>query len=144
MIAPTEYEPVLAIVDYWDSPRTGIALFKGTKCYFDCIFDEQADEYSQFFKLTPLSPEALAVGMSQWETFVKWRALFDRGQATMEMHPKTSNTKLEYEEGQKQFQELIASTANEAFQAKGDFVPSSETPLVPGLSPWKVRWSARE
>ena len=41
-------------MDYYDRPRKGIANYRGQPHLYECIFDEEKDDYSELFQLTPL------------------------------------------------------------------------------------------
>jgi hypothetical protein len=56
------FESVFAIYDFWDGPRTGIAEFMNAPHFFECVFDQDKDEWSNSFFLIPLGPEAFAPG----------------------------------------------------------------------------------
>jgi hypothetical protein len=57
-------------VSYWDGPLDGVCLFRGERCWFECI-DEPADEerVSRRFLIRRLTTEQLAVEEKQHELF---------------------------------------------------------------------------
>ena len=48
------FEAVFTITDYHDGPRKGIANYHGQPHFYECIFDDAKDDYSELFWLTPL------------------------------------------------------------------------------------------
>ena len=44
------YEEVFTVTDYYDGPRQGIANFKGKPHFYDCIFDEARQDYSDRYR----------------------------------------------------------------------------------------------
>jgi hypothetical protein len=91
------FERVLAIWDIYDGPRTGIAEFNGIPHYFECIFDESAGDYSNFFRLSPVSEEFLQYAARQWAIFRSWEARFHRGLVSLESHPGHGKLDAEYD-----------------------------------------------
>ena len=59
------FEKVLAVYDYWDGPRIGIAYAKGGLCYFKSGWDEAADDYAEEFGLWPMAQELAALDAEQ-------------------------------------------------------------------------------
>lgn len=74
------FEPVLAYFEWWDCPRSGIALLDGEPHYFACEFSDLLDDYESEFRLWPVAPEAQQ-RENEWQArWVKWRSAHDRGE----------------------------------------------------------------
>jgi hypothetical protein len=58
------------ILDYWDGPIAGIATYREQPCYFERVFDEVADEYSNVYAVTAVSDTTRSLGR---EAAVMWR-----------------------------------------------------------------------
>jgi len=54
------------VMDYYDGPRKGVANFRGQPHFYDCIFDERNDEYSDLYHLTPLSQRIFELAKEDW------------------------------------------------------------------------------
>jgi hypothetical protein len=80
-------EPVLIIDDWWDCPRSGVALFRGEFHHFDRIFDESADEWSDRYRLTPLDSATFALFERRATLFQRWSNAFDSGKTDISTHP---------------------------------------------------------
>jgi hypothetical protein len=65
------YEEVFRVVDYYDGPRKGVANFRGKPHFYDCIFDEARDEYSDLYHLTPLSQYIFKLAKEDWDILGK-------------------------------------------------------------------------
>src|ERR1700733_423781 len=91
-----QFERVQAVWDYYDGPRKGIADFNGIPHYFECIFDERADDYSNLFWLFPVSEEFLQSAARSWAIFKSWEARFHRGLVSAASHPGLSRDDAEY------------------------------------------------
>src|SRR5687768_16057232 len=62
-------ETVLMITDHWDLPRTGVALWRSEPHIFECIFDVETDDYSDRYRLWPISEaelEQLSIEYKAW------------------------------------------------------------------------------
>ncbi len=91
------FERVREIWDFYDGPRTGIAEFKGIPHYFERVFDESADDYSNFFRLSPVGEEFLQHAAQRWVIFKSWEARFHRGLVSTESHPGHGKFDTEYD-----------------------------------------------
>lgn len=82
-------ETVHSVYDYWDGPRTGAADFNGAPHWYQAVFDDAADEWSDVFDLTPLSHVAFEAEMQAHRVFQDWKAKFEAGLVGAESHPQT-------------------------------------------------------
>ena len=78
---PQEFEEVLCYTDWWDCPRSGVALLHGRPHYFLCEFSEQLDDYPGEYQVWPIDPETLERELAAWAIFVAWRKDVDSGAA---------------------------------------------------------------
>jgi hypothetical protein len=60
------YEEVFTVMDYYDGPRKGFANFRGQPHFYDCIFDDDKDEYSDLYHLTPISQRVFELAKEDW------------------------------------------------------------------------------
>jgi hypothetical protein len=82
-----QYELVHTVKDYYDGPRSGIANYTGSPHFYDCIFDEQKDDYTDLFRLTPIAPETFNLAMEDWEIWRRWEIAFHSGKTDLSTHP---------------------------------------------------------
>jgi hypothetical protein len=80
-------EYVFVELDYHDRPRSGIATVLGIPHRFECLFDEERDDWSDEYVIVPIDAEILVLEIEQFQIFLDWRDRFDRGLATTEDHP---------------------------------------------------------
>ena len=92
------YEEVLTVTDYYDGPRKGIANFQGLPHFYECIFDEAEDEYSDLYRLTPISQPILELAKEDWAIWKRWEAAFRSGKTTIESHPALPQDRPRHEE----------------------------------------------
>jgi hypothetical protein len=64
------YECAFTDTDYYDGPRKGIANYQGKPHFYECIFHEAKDDYSELFRLTPRDSETYQLAMEDWHI---WR-----------------------------------------------------------------------
>jgi hypothetical protein len=139
-----DFEAVLVIVGYWDEPRSGIALFRGDACYFECIFDEELDDYSNHYRLTHVTPATLAIYKEKDEIFRRWRAVFDSGKVDRTSGPALPNEKSRYQALTHALDEKITMEAGEDLITIGEFSPicDPQNPKINSNMKWQVKWSA--
>jgi hypothetical protein len=80
-------EEGFTVTDYYDGPRQGIANFRGKPHFYDCIFDEVRQDYSDRYRLTPISDHIFDLAMEDWAIWERWQAAFHAGKATRKSHP---------------------------------------------------------
>lgn len=67
------YEQVLAVTDYNDGPRRGVANYKGEPHFFDRIFDKPLGAYSDRYRLTPLPYNVFQLFREDHKIWNSWR-----------------------------------------------------------------------
>lgn len=76
-------EKILECTEFYDMPRCGIACFLGTICYFEYVFDEEEDDYSQISLLRPIPEEIYEAIKEKNLAFLtaleKWQNQIDGG-----------------------------------------------------------------
>ena len=60
------YEIVFTVSDYYDGPRSGIANYRGNPHYYECVFDDNNEEYSNIFQLMPVDEESFRLALEDW------------------------------------------------------------------------------
>lgn len=92
------YERVHVIWDLYDGVRTGIADLDGVPHYFASQFDVRADDYSNNFKLYPVTPDFMQRAMRNWDIYQAWERKFHNGEADLRTHPGHGGIDPEYDE----------------------------------------------
>ncbi len=136
------YEFVFTVRDYHDGPRSGVANFHGTPHFYECVFDEERDGYSNSYLLVALNQEVFKAATENWEIFLRWRTAFDLGKVSRETHPALPQDKKRFEETKRVLDIALASGRGKAIQVRGEFEVLGE-PNVPRdvVTPWQVKWS---
>lgn len=92
------YEEVFTVTDYCDGPRKGIANFRGQPHFYDCVFDEAHDEYSELYRLTPISQRIFELAKEDWTIWRKWESAYHSGKVTLQSHPALPQDRARREE----------------------------------------------
>src|SRR5262249_25044796 len=75
------------VIDYWGGPIEGVADYRSNPHYFKALFDEEKDDWSDVFLLTPLNSEAFQLFLESNRIWLRWKEAHKRGQASDESHP---------------------------------------------------------
>lgn len=87
-----------SVWNYYDGPREGIADFQGKPHIYKCQFSETDDDWTDLFGLMAIDEELLALAMEQHAVFLRWRAEFDLGHASIKSHPALPADRVRYDE----------------------------------------------
>jgi hypothetical protein len=75
------FERVYTVTDYYDGPRSGVADFGGAPHAYRALFSEAADEGEpELFELSPLTREAFALALEDWEIWCRFERRYHRGE----------------------------------------------------------------
>ena len=136
------YEEVFTILHYYDGPRTGVANFRGQPYFYDCIFDDDKDEYSDLYHLTPLSQNIFELAKEDWVIWKRWETAFHSGQATIESHPALPQDKPRHEEIRTILDSALTTKAALCVTKRGAFERLGSQEYPKGvMRPWQVRWA---
>jgi len=136
------YEVVFTIDDYQDGPLRGVANYQGVPHFYECIFDEKQDSYSESFLLTRLDAEVFQAARENWEIFLRWREAYDRGQTGRQTHPALPAEAKKYRDTKELLDQTLASKRGSSIRARGEFEVIGEPERPRGvLSQWQVKWS---
>ena len=119
-------EPVHTIYDYFDQPLRGIADFEGKPHHYEREFDETADDFTDVFRLTPISESIFKLAMEKWQIWSRWLVAFQAGTTTIDSHPALPAERPRYEELQRLVDEHIANARTHMIRARGRFAVSAD------------------
>jgi hypothetical protein len=109
------FEPVFLVIEFWDGPRSGLAMIGGQLQAFSGIFDEASDDWSELFLVAPVVDNLAIKVLSAWGRLrTHERHHFTRGQKS-EWEPSseaTANQHAELLEEARQQWQGIRPTAN--------------------------------
>ena len=112
---------VYTVDDYWDGPREGIASFRGKPHAYRCLFDEAQDEWSERYRLTPISPDALEAALEAWGIWCRWASADRAGQAPRGSHPALPHESERYFHLKAVVDSAVNENETQAFIAHGEF-----------------------
>lgn len=92
------HETVFTVTDYYDGPRKGLANYQGKPHFYDCVFDENQNEYSDQYRLTPVDEETFRLAMEDWEIWRRWETAFHAGKTDSSSHPALPEDRSRHEE----------------------------------------------
>lgn len=134
-------ETVFTVTDYWDGPRQGIANFQGKPHFYDCVFDEQENGYSNFFRLTPIDEEAFRLAMEDWAIWRRWYLAFHSGQTDISSHPALPEDAERHRQLKEILEKKLVTDQAKAETRIGRFTVPQDPELEPGIRrPMQVEW----
>ena len=136
------FEEVFTVMDYYDSPRKGIANFRGQPHFYDCIFSETEDEYSELYRLTPISKHILDLANEDWEIWQRWESAYYAGSTSLESHPCLPQDRKRHDEIRSVLDPVL-KTGSENFIVQVGTFEVIGTPILSKskLRPLQVQWS---
>lgn len=114
------FEPVLMIWDFYDSPRSGLAHYRGQPHYFKCLWDKGTDDYSDRFVLSPVDASFVKTTKKQWAIYRDWEIKFHTGLVLRETHPGYRGVNVEYD----QLDDEIKSEIKNFNKLPDNFIPN--------------------
>ena len=115
------YEEVFTVTDYYDGPRQGIANYMGNPHFYDCIFDDKKNDYSDLFHLTPLEPSVFQLAMESWSIWERWESAFRVGRANRDSHPALPEDRPRFEELKLVLDSVLKTDIANCIVQKGSF-----------------------
>ncbi len=140
------FERIYTVWDYYDGPRSGIAVYLGQPHHYSCEWNKVADDYAEWFLLTPIDGEALALALEQWKIWREWERKFHRGEVLQSTHPALPGQHPRYEELGVTLKAHIATLSGTRIRARARFrAQSGQEKIVPGvMRELEVEWSDAE
>jgi len=136
------YEEVFTVLDYYDGPRKGVANLKGLPHFYDCIFDEANDEYSDLYHLTPISQRIFELAKEDWAIWKRWESAFHSGKATHESHPALPLDRARHEEIRSILDSALTTDTAVCAIQHGSFERIGSGEYAKGVKrPVQVRWT---
>jgi len=136
-----ETETVFTVTDYWDGPLQGIANHEGKPHFYERIFDEASDDYSDLYRLTPINESTFRFAMEAWNIWRRWEAAFHAGNTSQETHPALPEDRARHEELRQVLTNALESSPNAIVQ-KGNFSVLEHADTPKGvMHPLQVLWT---
>ena len=121
-----QFEAVHTITDHYDGPVRGIANFRGTPHYYERQFDDDADEWSDIYWLTPIDDETFVLAMEAWQIWRRWQMAFHQNQTTLATHPALPADRARADELTEALNHRLVVDERRALAARGKFEHSND------------------
>jgi hypothetical protein len=135
------YEPVFTVLEYYDGPRKGIAGYRKTPHFFDCIINDK-DEYSEKYLLTPVDDETYRLAMEASKILRKWEIRFhENKRANTTSRAYLLHTK-KYRAINRVLEKRLVTIPQQAIIRMGHFDVLGRPKLPKGvIRPLQVKWT---
>lgn len=125
------FENVYMVWDIYDGPRDGIADFDGSPRYFHCVFDEEEDDYSETFEVTPIDEHLFSLAQESWAIYRAWEKKFHGGLADLATHPGHGGQDSRYDELKAKIAERLKALPGPTQKVTAKFQAKDEQPDQP-------------
>ena len=137
-----EFERVHTMTDYYDGPRRGVADFAGQPHLYESTFDNDADNYIDIFRLSPVAQDVFALALEDWQIWPRWETAFHNGHTTQDTHPALPDDRCRNNELDAILKERLLIDDANFFTARGEFrVRDDPDWSGVGFRPLEVKWS---
>ncbi len=127
------------VIDYWGGPIKGVADYRSNPHYFKALFDEEKDDWSDVFLLTPLNSETFQLFLESNRIWLRWKEAHERGQASDESHPALPEDRERMSELDNLISQKLENDKHLTIRARATFQPDdSKKPKI--YRQWRVTW----
>ncbi|MDR1911839.1 MAG: hypothetical protein LBQ52_05785 [Helicobacteraceae bacterium] len=78
---------VYCVLNYWDGIVSGVAGYRGEKYYFERIFDDLKDDWSDEYNLTYLNDDIFLLELENWRYWRLWKTRWSKDEIPKIPHP---------------------------------------------------------
>lgn len=136
------FEVVHTVTDYYDGPRCGIADFDGKPHVYESMWDDGSDNYSDVFRLSPVSDSLFSLALEKWTIWRRWETAFHCGEAPQDTHPALPADRTRHDELQQLLEGQLTIDDDNFVCATGEFRPRIDDSWSGyGMRPLEVEWS---
>lgn len=136
------FEEVFTVTDYYDGPRQGIANFNGQPHLYDCVFAEDKQDFTNLYRLTPVSQELFLLALEDWAIWKRWERAFYAGEVNRDSHPALPAERDRHSYIQSLLDEQLKTDNERCILRAGAFARAGTEAAAPGiLVELVVRWS---
>jgi hypothetical protein len=142
------WNQLVDIFDYWDEPRSGVAYRADELVTFECLFDEEADDWSTTYQLVSFDEALLPMLEERGAIFERWANAFHSGRTTKGSHPALPDDRERYDMLDAIVQAQFKHEQSRGERVRGEFrltgVGKSETGLSFKPHAFEVRWISEQ
>ena len=114
-------ETVYTITDWYDGPRGGVASFEGQPHYYESRWDNELDDWSTYYLLTPLDATTFQLALEDWAIWERWEAAFKKGETTNDTHPALPEDQVRHKEIDQLLTGKLVVSPLSSFRARATF-----------------------
>ena len=126
---------VLTVEDFWDGPRAGFAFWGERLIAYKCLWNENADDYSDWYKIKPVELELLPLIEESWSIWKRWESAFYSGATAKETHPVLPEDRCRNEELERVLRPVRSFVEAKLERVKAEFRSTLDDPKS-----LEVRW----
>jgi len=140
-MSAAEYQKVHTVMDYWDGARPGIADFNGQPYYYERLFDDSRDDWSEVFLLHPIERETLLLALEDWQIWERWYAAHEEGRASVDSHPALPEERARHQEITELIKGRLEVDPHKDLRATAEFEVVEPKGKNRSMAILKVRWN---
>lgn len=106
-------------------PLSGVADCDGRPYFYQRLFDEALDDWSDQYLLRAIDRETVEKALKRKDIFLRWRAAFDANQTAIDTHPALPSDRAQYDLLSKAINDKIAQPDTSPIKRIGHFEVSS-------------------
>ena len=135
------YEKVYTVTDYYDGEVQGVADLDGKPHFYDRIWDPSNSEYSNLFRLTPISQERFQLALEDWEIWLRWEHAFHNRHIGPEPHGVLPEDSARHEEIKLVLDAALKTNEESCITCEGivEVIPCQSF-IKGSMRPLQVRW----
>ena len=138
----SRFEDVFTETDYYDGPRQGVANFGGFPHFYDCVFSNERQDYTNHYRLTRIKTETFQLALEDWAIWLRWEKAFKAGQTTLETHPALPQEAARHVEIERALMNQLSTNPESSITRSAKFLilnpPEERNGLMINL---RVQWS---
>jgi hypothetical protein len=131
------WERVVAIYEFYDGPRRGVAFLDGKLYFFDSVFEEVEDNYSEEFDLTPIDEALLPLIEEDWRIWTRWATAYHAGETSLDTHPALPADRPRHDELKAILDPLLVVNSDKAVRRLAEF---RNINIISWVRDAEVRW----
>jgi hypothetical protein len=120
------WDRVWTMTDWYDGPRGGIADLGGVPHLYQSEWDEGASNYSDGFRLAPVSPEVFALAVEDWAIWKRFDDARAAGRATIADHPALPADRARHDELERLLDGRLDVPPGTGVRMRADWRPGPE------------------
>lgn len=133
------WDKIYTVNKYHDGPELGVADYLGQPHIYERQFDEERDDYSSRFVLSPIDPDLLSLVLESWDIWLRWDNAYRQGQTPHKTHPTLPEDRPRHDELAKMIGDRLKADPEHGLSKwarfKSDRVQWVDAPTEPDARP---------